>query len=193
MKKISALILMLILGSYSAFAAEEAIVADFNDQAATNNLGNIIEVWMKDKGADPTQSCSMTFVQDDALGVEGGYSVKIDYDVDSPNGAYNGFRTSLKGLNLAGYTHLNFYVKGDPGMGFGKKFKIELIGDSKVPSPYIVDGVTEEWQKISVPFTEFFAIRNWSELGNFVIVFADLLSDPKTGSILIDQIYFSKE
>lgn len=195
MKKNPAFILLLLTLCVSpAFAAEEdAVVADFNNAQMINNLGNLIEVWQKDNGADPTQSCKAEFVKDDALGAAEGQSLRMEYDVDSPNGAYNGARTELTGLDASGFTHLNFYLKGDAKAGFSPKLKIEVIGDSKVPSPYIVEGITGEWQKFTIPFSEFFAVRDWGNLDKFVIVFADITNKPKTGAILIDQIYFSKE
>ena len=195
MKKSFAFILLLLtLAANPAFAAEgDAVVADFNSAQMINNLGNVIEVWEKDNGADTTQSCKAGFVKDDALGNPEGQSLRLEYDVDSPNGAYNGARTELTGLDASGFTHLNFYLKGDAKTKFSPKLKIEMIGDTKVPSPYIVEGITGEWQKFTVPFSEFFAVRDWGNLDKFVIVFADITNKPKTGAIQIDQIYFSKE
>lgn len=173
-----------------AFAETSGVVADFNNGQAVNNLGQKIEVWMKDNGADTTQSSQMEFVKDDALAHPEGFSLKIDYDVDSENPAYNGVRTELGGFDATAFKTLNFYLKGDAAKGFGKSVKIELIDPNGRPSPYMIENITSEWQKFSVPLTEFYAVNEWNALQKFVVVFADITSDPKVGTIYLDQIYF---
>ena len=171
---------------------DAVVIADFDSGEKTNNLGQGIEVWLMGDGSDTTQSCQMTFVPGDALGKAGGHSVRLDYDVDSENPAYNGIRMDLNHFDASGFKTLNFYIKGDPNLGFTKQLKIELIGPTKVPSPYIVQGITAEWQKVSVPLSEFFLIKDWTSLEKFVVVFADITNDPKTGAVYLDHVHFSK-
>jgi len=188
------LILSLTLGTINAGAQEgetSALIADFDNAQPVNNLGKEIEIWLREDGSDTTQSCQMTFVQDDALGNSSGHSVRLDYDVDSPNPAYNGIRTDLNHFNAAGYKALNFYIKGDPEKGFTKKLKIELMGPNKRPSPYMIDGITSEWQRFSIPLSEFWGIQDWTSLEKFVVVFADINNDPKSGSVYLDHVHFS--
>lgn len=185
---------IIVLSSPLSFAKEDiAVVADFDSGEAKNNRGGEIEVWLAGDGSDTTQTCQMLFVPDDALGNESGHSLRMDYDVDSPNPAYNGVRADLNHFAATGYKTLNFYIKGDPARGFAKMLKIELIGKNGQPSPYVVNGITEEWQKITVPLSEFFLIKDWSTLQKFVVVFADIMNDPKVGTIYLDHVYFSKQ
>lgn len=174
--------------------AEErsVLIADFDSAGPKNNLGREIEIWLRGDGSDTTQSCQMTFVKDDALGNPEGHSLRLDYDVDSPNPAYNGMRMDLNFFNAASYKRLNFYIKGDPQKGYPGRIKIELIGLDKRPSPHVFEGVTNEWQLISVPLNEFMLIRDWTTLEKFVVVFADITNDPKTGAIYIDHVHFSR-
>jgi hypothetical protein len=174
-------------------AAETLVAADFDKGEAVNNLGQPIEVWLKDNGGDETQKTAMSFAADDALGNKEGKSVAIDYDVDSPNPAYNGIRMLLGDLDARPYETLRFYVKGDKEKGFGKKVKVELIStQTKRPSPYVFDGVTDQWQEVVVPLADFWVIGDRSSLYQFVVVFADILNeDAKTGRIYIDHISFS--
>lgn len=171
---------------------EEFVVADFDSAQLENNLGRKIEVWLAGDGSDPGQSCQMSFSKDDALGQSEGHSAQLDYDVDSPNPAYNGIRTDLTGFDATGYRNLNFYAKGDRAKGFSSRFKIELIQAGKPPSPKILEGVRDEWQKFSVPLSEFWGVIDWTKLEKFVVVFADITNDPKTGTIYIDHVSFSK-
>jgi hypothetical protein len=192
-----ALVALMVVGfgvaTYAAApAANELVIADFDTGDKPNNIGGDFGGWDKDPN-DESQGTQMSFDTDDSQGDASGYSIRLDYDVDSPNPAYNGFWMKLNGEDATAYNTLNFYVKGDAKAGFTKRFKIELKDMTNKPSAYIVSGVTDQWQKISIPFEKFRRIENWNSLNELVFVFDDINSSPKTGSILIDQITFSKQ
>ncbi len=170
----------------------DLVLADFDSGDKPANTGGDFGTWDKDPD-DDTQGTQMSFEPDDALGNPSGYSIRLDYDVDSPNPAYNGFWLKLNGEDARDYLALTFYMKGDSSKGFTKRVKIELKDQSNRPSPYVVANVTWEWQKVSVPFEKFRKVTDWSRMNEFVVVFDDINSRPKTGTILIDQIAFSKE
>ncbi len=172
-------------------AAEELVIADFDTGDKPNNIGGDFGGWDKDPN-DETQGTQMSFEPDDALGDPAGYAISLNYDVDSPNPAYNGFWMKLNGEDASKYNTLNFYIKGVAANGFTKRVKIELKDMTNKPSPYIVSGITEQWQKISIPFEKFRRITDWSALNEFVVVFDDINSNPKKGTILIDQVTLSK-
>ncbi len=190
---------MLLVAGFGMFAhaattpaANELVIADFDTGDKPNNVGGDFGGWDKDPN-DESQGCQMSFDTDDSQGDASGYSIRLDYDVDSPNPAYNGFWMKLNGEDATPYNTLNFYVKGDAKKGYTKRFKIELKDMTNKPSAYIVSGVTDQWQKISIPFEKFRRIENWNALNEFVIVFDDINSNPKKGSILIDQVTLSKQ
>ncbi len=176
----------------TAPASNELVIADFDTGDKPNNIGGDFGGWDKDPN-DESQGTQMSFDTDDSQGDATGYSIRLDYDVDSPNPAYNGFWMKLNGEDATAYNTLNFYVKGDAKLGYTKRFKIELKDMTNKPSAYIVSGVTDQWQKISIPFEKFRRIENWNSLNELVFVFDDINSSPKTGSILIDQITLSKQ
>lgn len=171
---------------------DERVVADFNSGKPVNNLGQEIEVWLLGDGSDKTQNCQMSFVSDDALGKKNGRSVRLDYDVESENPAYNGIRMGLGLLDPSPYRYLNLYLRGDAGKGFTQKLKVELIGKDKPPAPRLLTGIHGEWQKVSIPLTDFWVFQTGVPRDKFVVVFADINSDPKTGTIYLDQVTFSK-
>ncbi|MFA5159124.1 MAG: carbohydrate binding domain-containing protein [Candidatus Omnitrophota bacterium] len=192
-----ALVALMVVGfGVAAYAAapvaNELVIADFDTGDKPNNIGGDFGGWDKDPN-DESQGTQMSFDTDDSQGNASGYSIRLDYDVDSPNPAYNGFWMKLNGEDATPYNTLNFYVKGDAKAGYTKRFKIELKDMTNKPSAYIVSGVTDQWQKISIPFEKFRRIENWNSLNELVFVFDDINSSPKTGSILIDQITFSKQ
>ena len=172
--------------------ANELVIADFDTGDKPNNVGGDFGGWDKDPN-DESQGTQMSFDTDDSQGDASGYAIRLDYDVDSPNPAYNGFWMKLNGEDATPYNTLNFYVKGDAKAGYTKRFKIELKDMTNKPSAYIVSGVTDQWQKISIPFEKFRRIENWNSLNELVFVFDDINSSPKTGSILIDQVTLSKQ
>lgn len=176
----------------AAGSGSELVLADFNTGDKPNNIGGDFGAWDKDPN-DETQSMQMSFESDDALGDKMGYSIRLDYDVDSPNPAYNGFWMKLNDLDASAYNTLNFYIRGDAQAGFSKRVKIELKDSSKQPSPYILSGITETWQKVSIPFEKFRRVKNWDALTEFVVVFDDINSNPKSGTMFIDNVTFSSE
>lgn len=188
------LVFLMVLG-FGVFAkqamANEVMIADFETGDKPNNVGGDFGAWDKDPN-DDTQGTQMSFASDDAKGDPAGYAIRLDYDVDSPNPAYNGFWMKLNGEDATAYNTLSFYVKGDAKAGFTKRVKIELKDMSGKASPYIVSDITDKWQKVSIPFEKFRRIENWNSLNEFVLVFDDINSSPKTGTILIDDIALEK-
>ncbi|HNV86276.1 MAG TPA: hypothetical protein PKL97_04850 [Candidatus Omnitrophota bacterium] len=168
------------------------IVADFNTGDKPNNLDGDFGAWDKDPN-DDTQGCRLSFAEDDALGDKTGYSIRLDFDVDSPNPAYNGFWMKLNGLNATPYNTLTFYIKGDAQRGFTKRVKIELKDKAGMNSGYILTGITGQWQKISLPLKKFPRIKDWSNLNEFILVFDDINAIPKEGSILLDEVAFERQ
>lgn len=179
-------------GAQEALAKSELVVADFDTGDKPNNIGGDFGGWDKDPN-DETQGTQMSFEPDDALGDPAGYSIRLDYDVDSPNPAYNGFWMKLNGEDASAYNTLSFYIKGDGVSGYTKRMKIELKDMNNKPSPYIVSGITDQWTKVSIPFEKFRRITDWEALNEFVLVFDDINSNPKTGTILFDHLALSKE
>jgi len=176
----------------AATGGSEIVIADFNTGDKPNNIGGDFGTWDKDPN-DETQFSQMAFEGDDALGDAQGYSVRLDYDVDSPNPAYNGFWMKLNGEDATPYNAVTFYLRGDAEKGFTKRLKIELKDMSNVPSPYIVTGITDKWQKFTIPFEKFRKVKDWSAMNEFVVVFDDINSNPKSGTIYIDNVSFVKE
>ncbi|MFH1407089.1 MAG: carbohydrate binding domain-containing protein [Candidatus Omnitrophota bacterium] len=193
MKKIIAsvfVIAAIVLAQMTPALAAELIVADFDAGEKPNNLGGDMGMWDKDPN-DTTMYARMAFVPDDALDNPDGYSLKMDYDIDSPNPAYNGFWMKLEGLDIETYKTLDLYVKGDKEQGYTKKFKIELKNATGEVGKYTVTGIGDGWEKISIPLEKFKALKDKANMTEFVIVFDDMTSTKKVGTIYIDQIGFS--
>lgn len=176
-------------GNSEKHTSKELVLADFNSGSKPNNLGGDFGVWNKDPD-DISQGCRMDFEEEDALPGAEGKSLRLDYDVESENPAYNGFWMKLNGLDASDYNTVSLYIRGEGLKNFTKRVKFEIKDSANRLAPYIVSGITEKWQKIEIPFERFRKIQDWSSMGEFVIVFDDMNSDPKEGTILIDRIAF---
>ena len=171
--------------------AKEVILADFISGKKPNNFGGDFGAWNKDPN-DPTQGCKDSFTSDERYGKEG-FSLQLDYDVDSPNPAYNGFWMKLGDFDATPYNKLIFYVKGDAKMGYPEKFKIELKNANGEVGKYYVTQISQTWAPVEVPFSGFEGIKDFSKLTEFTVVFEDSVSKPKAGRIYLDNIGFAKD
>ena len=177
----------LLVAATGAASAATLLVDDFNRGEKPNALGGDYGAWNKDE-SDPTQKCSNSYDKSNAYG-GAGYALKLDYDVDSPNPAYNGFWMKLQGTNVSTYKNLVLYVKGDSSRGYTPQIKLELKNTTEV-GKYLLKGITDEWQQVSIPLKDFVGISDWSHMTEFVVVFDDLTSTKKVGTIYLDEISF---
>lgn len=196
-RSICVAILMALFVSFAAvvsFAAQrsgELLVADFNSGEKPNNIGGDFGAWNKDP-ADFSQGCTEAFDAANRSG-DSGFGMKLDYSVDSKNPAYNGFWMGLNGIDASKYDSLAFWVKGDPKAGYTTVFKVELKNASKQVGRYYVTNVTDSWQEVVIPLTEFKGLTDLSNMSEFVIVFEDRIASNKKGAIYIDNISFVKK
>lgn len=172
------------LGVAPSWAAS-LVVNDFDSGEKPNNVGGDFGVWNKDE-TDVTQGVIGSF-DDDHYG-NAGRAFRLEYDVDSPNPAYNGFWTKLNGADALKYKTLAFAVKGDAQNGFTSQVKVELKNMKGQVGKYLVKGITNQWQEVKIPFDQLRGLTDWSSMNEFVIVFDDITSTKKTGTILVDNI-----
>lgn len=175
----------------AAKPSETLVVADFNSGEKPSNLGGNFGAWNKDP-SDPTQWCKESFDKNARRG-DKGFCMKLDYSVDSPNPAYNGFWMMLPNLDASKYDDLNFWVKGDTNAGYTTVFKIELKNANRQVGRYYVSNVSDQWQEVSIPLSELKGLIDKTALTEFVIVFEDRMATNKKGVIYIDDISFTKK
>ena len=188
-KRVSAVIGgMLVVGMVATAWAATLLVDDFDRGEKPNALGGDFGAWDKDP-SDPTQKCTIAFDKTEAYG-GAGYSLKIDYDVDSPNPAYNGFWMKLQGTDIAAYKTLSFYLRGDATRGYTPQIKLELKNNKGEVGRYLLKGLTDQWQRAQIPLKEFAGLTDLKGMTEFVVVFDDITSTKKVGTIFIDEITF---
>jgi len=168
------------------FAANSILIDDFNTAEKPNRIGGDLGVWNKDPD-DLTQGCSMTF--DGAIrNRDSGYSLRLDYDVDSPNAAYCGFWTKLQKADFSKLRNLVINIKGDERSGFTTQVKLELKNSRNETGAYLLSGITRNWKEFVIPLSEFNGLTNLSSMEELVITFDDINATVKKGTLYIDDI-----
>ena len=165
------------------------LINDFNEKANFNNINGPFGSWVVFY-SDANQHCKDDFTPFERIG-DIGYGLKLDYDVDSPFSAYNGFFTKLMDIDLSDYKYLVFFVKGDKRSGYTTKLNIELKNRSET-GKMAVEGITDEWKKMVLPLDQFKGMTGFKDMKELVIMFIDQNVTRKEGIIYIDNIYFAK-
>lgn len=173
-------------------------IADFDRGMMVDNLQGECGSWEMDP-EDEAQSINAILDKDVKMGQEG-YSLKLDYDLDSPKNAVNGFWMQLRSFDASPYDHFEFWVKGDQEKGYTTVFKVEFKKfqkdeegrDETIKGGYVVKGVTDKWQKISIPLNVMNGILDWKDMVELVITFEKRRVDKKEGSLYFDDFAFVK-
>lgn len=171
-------------------SGDTLLVADFNSGSKPSNIGSDFGAWDKDP-ADFSQTCTDAF---DSVVKSGdtGFSMKLTYDVDSPNPAYNGFWLKLNDIDASNFRNLTFAVRGDEDAGYTTVFKVELKKTNGEVGKFYVSSIESTWKEISIPLNQFSGINDVSGLGELVIVFEDAMTTNKEGIIYLDDIRFTQ-
>lgn len=178
-------------GSFAAKEKGELLIADFNSGEKPNNIGGDFGAWNKDP-TDFSQGCVESFDSANRHG-DSGFAMKLDYSVDSKNPAYDGFWMALNGVDASKYDSLAFWVKGDSKIGYTTVFKVELKNVAKQVGRYYVTNVTDQWQEVVIPLSDFKGLTDLSNMSEFVVVFEDRIASNKKGVIYIDDLKFIKK
>jgi hypothetical protein len=177
--------------SSSGAGAAQLVVADYDSGAKPNNVGGDMGCWNKDPN-DKSQGCNMGF-NGPGNGRGGkGQALQLDYDVDSPNEALDGYWMTLQKQDVSKYKKLSLWIKGDSSIGFSKGVKIELKNSKSEQGNYTLSGITGEWKRFVIPLSDFKDIKDFSSMTEFVIRFDDKVnSDRKQGRIYVDDVAFT--
>ncbi|MBI1869635.1 MAG: CIA30 family protein [Chlamydiae bacterium] len=175
----------MLFGMVSFGFTDELVIQNFDSDVRTDQVCRNFGAWNKDPD-DESQGCVESLDAQARVGDQG-MSLRLDYDVDSPNPAYNGFWLQMRDLDFSKYKYLNFDVKGDKDKGFSKVVKFELKNGQQV-GRYLYTEMTDEWKHAKIPFSSFKGLKDWTKMTEFVIVFDDLNSKPKVGTMNVDNI-----
>jgi len=142
---------------------------------------------------DYDQGIEIELVDQDAKNKAGGKSLAIHFDVDSSNPAMAGCWIGLKNQDLRGFDTLHFSLKSTEGERFTGNVAVQLTDSGNRKAPYLVSGISREWKEFQIPLKKFARIADWSGVKEFEIVIDDINARPKEGTLLIDEIYVTKD
>jgi hypothetical protein len=165
------------------------LLSHFNERENKTALGDF-GAWDRDPD-DYSQSCYESFSPLVRVGNRG-CSLRLDYDVDSPNSAYNGVWFDLGGVDLSDYRYLVIWAKGDKDRGYTKDFKLEIQNSRGDKGACYLPGLSDSWREYKIDLKQFIGISEWDEMKKLVMVFEDWRATEKEGTVYIDDIYFTK-
>ncbi len=163
------------------------VLDDFDDGKTPNALGGDYGSWELNPH-DQTQYCRDSLSAEQAAGGNG-YALRLDYSVDSPNQAYNGFWSNLQGKDLRSYTQFSLDIKGDAARGYPAAIGIELKNAKQI-GRYRMRGITGQWQHVAIPLAAFAGLTTLNRMTEFVVVFDDLTTTPLVGTVYLDNLRF---
>ncbi|MDP8252781.1 MAG: glucoamylase family protein [Candidatus Kaelpia aquatica] len=164
------------------------LLSHFNEKENKSSLGDF-GAWDKAPN-DYSQSCYDSFSSLTHVG-DSGYSLRIDYDVDSPSSAFNGVWFDLGAVDLSQYKQIVIWAKGDRDKGYTKDFKLEVQDSQGKKGAYYITGLSDEWREYTVDLDRFVGALEWGSMRKLVIVFEDWKATQKEGTIYVDDIYFT--
>lgn len=116
--------------------------------------------------------------------------IRITYNLNEPYPQVKNFSLSIPEINLAKYHALNFSIRGLEE-GYPGVMKIMIRNDKNETSSYFIKDVKLQWQRLTIPFSEFEHITDWSHVVDVNFVFEAWNVEKKKGIVLIDDVCFS--
>jgi len=215
MKKIIYYLFIFHLFFSSVVFCEQVVIDDFNKKSTiSNSLGGKTFSYVSYKDLLMKTTLNKTEIID-----EEGACLQIDYNVELPYGSrstgaipfvydeeakfkismddyskYSGFVVYLSEIpkkfsNFKKFGYLVLYLKGDNKIGFTRSLNVELKDDKRTAT-YTIEGITDEWQKFSIPLSGFTNI-NLSKVNCLGLCFSSDIVTKKSGRIYVDNIYLS--
>ncbi len=120
--------------------------------------------------------------------------LQIEYNVSGEK-QEGGFWFGLIGKDLSKYGAVTFWVKGEKG---GEEFTVGLRDSSWFEEKldikkFLPSGVTTQWQKTTIPLSDFKTIKNWYNMDSFSVTFRNDYGQPYGGIVYLDGLVFEGE
>lgn len=197
MRKAWLAIAVFVIGFYGmkGFAAEASpllMLNDFERPQNVTNAGQSSGTWNADE-KNSLNKIEASLVSIEREGKKG-QAMRLSYKLDLSRATQVGYWMKLAALDARPYDHLELWVRGVAGSGFAPSFKVEFkqtSNDSKQESlsgSYVLTGITDQWQKFSIPLNTMNGIQNWNPVNEFVINLQSRRLKSKEGSYEIDDI-----
>jgi len=160
----------------------------FDDPKETAKEGQLFSSWDKDP-KDKTQSCRISFAERGK-----GKALKIQYDVDSPNPAYNGIWMKNNKTDFSKFAGLTLDLRGEPEKHTSRLW-VEMKSSDGGVGKVLVSGISPEWQTFELPLFLFTMhpeyaspISDFKKVSEIVLTFDDSTMTRKEGIVYFDNL-----
>lgn len=116
--------------------------------------------------------------------------VRLSYNLNAPYPSVKTFSLSVPDVNVTKYSNLQFTVRGLEE-GWPGTMRVEIKNHKNETSFVYLEGIQQKWKTFEIPFAEFGAITDWSDISEIGFVLEAWNAEKKKGKILIDNICFS--
>jgi hypothetical protein len=117
--------------------------------------------------------------------------VRIPYNLEHPFPQVKSFSLDVPSLDLNDYHSFNFAVRGSE-QGYPDAIKVVITNKRNESSFAYVNGLDLKWNTLSIPFSTFKEITDWTSVSEVSFVLEAWNMTRKKGMILIDEICFAK-
>ncbi len=123
---------------------------------------------------------------------EGPFVLNFDF-----NGAFSKIESlniEIPKIDLSNFDVLNFSIrlKNADASSLGA-LRVSVSNTRNEVSHLYISGIHDSWKRVSMPFSEFKKICDWSNLSQLSFTLEEWNLHPKSGELLIDDIEFSKK
>ena len=119
---------------------------------------------------------------------------EIDFDFSKAPTKVKNLAIDLGGMDIHRYESLTFSIRiPDGATRQSNSVKVILVNNRKEAASLYISNINNSWKKITVPFSEFSGIHDWTSLVQLSFVLEEWNVLPKNGQLLVDQIGFSKK
>lgn len=120
------------------------------------------------------------------------YPLRINYDFNNNKPQVQDFAFNLPEIDISKYAELVFSLKGAK-QSFPRILKISLENKRKEKAAYYLSGITANWNKVTIPLSDFKELTDLSSLTKISFVVESWNQNNKMGSFLIDDLGFSSK
>lgn len=118
----------------------------------------------------------------------------LNFDFSNAATKAQSLNIDLADMDLRGYDTLKFAIRlVDAGAQEKSRIKVALVNKRKETSTLYLPPATNSWQKLSVKFSVFKNIEDWSNLTRLVFTLEEWNLSSDKGRLMVDDIEFSKK
>jgi hypothetical protein len=118
------------------------------------------------------------------------YPLRISYDFKDDRPQVQDFVLNLPDIDVSRFSRLEFLLRAGK-RDYPRLIKLTLQNKRRETSFYYLSSISHNWQRISIPLSEFKGLNDFSNLTRISFGFESWNQNNKSGSVLIEDLGFS--